>query len=99
MIKYSVSFAPEANEETVIAFLWYKEEKPGLENQFRETLRLKIEAIQENPKSASFVYKNFRSSRLKVFPYNIIYRISNSEIQVIAIFHHSRNPKEWKKRI
>ena len=99
MIKYTVSFSTEANEETILAYLWYKNEKPGLEDQFRENLRLKIEAIQQNPKSGSFIYKNVRISRMKIFPYNIIYRISNSDIQVIAVFHHSRNPREWKKRI
>lgn len=99
MIKYTVSFSSEATEETIKAYLWYKQEKTGLEKDFRENLRLKIETIKKNPKSASFIYKNVRTSRMKIFPYNIIYRISNSDIQVIAVFHHSRNPREWKKRI
>ncbi len=99
MIKYTVSFSSEATGETIKAYLWYKQEKPGLEKEFRETLRTKIDAIKKNPKSSSFIYKNVRTSRMKIFPYNIIYRISNLNIQVIAVFHHSRNPREWKKRI
>ena len=99
MRKYSVSFSPEARSETMKAYLWYQVEQPGLEKNFQEHLRIKIELIKQNPKSSSFVYKNVRSSRMKVFPYNIIYRISNLNIQVIAVFHHSRNPKEWKRRI
>jgi len=99
MEKYSVSFSPEARNETMKAYLWYQVEKPGLEKNFQEHLRIKIESIKQNPKSSSFVYRNVRSSRMKIFPYNIIYRISNSDIQIIAVFHHSRNPKEWKKRI
>ena len=55
-------------------------------------------SIKENPKASSFVYKNVRSYRMQIFPYNVIYRISNLNIQVIAVFHHSRNPREWKKR-
>ena len=99
MEKYRVSFSPEARNETVKAYLWYQGERPGLENFFREHLPIKIESIKQNPKASSFVYKTVRSSRMKIFPYNIIYRIVEFEIQVIAIFHHSRNPKEWKKRI
>ena len=99
MINYTVSFSSEAAEETIKAYLWYKQEKPGLEQKFRDNLDMKIDAIKQNPKSSSFVYKNVRSSRMKTFPYNILYRISSSNIQVLAVFHHSRNPKEWKKRV
>jgi toxin ParE1/3/4 len=99
MIKYTVSFSSEATDETYKAYLWYKQEKPGLEKEFRENLRIKIDALKENPKSSTFIYKSVRTSRMKIFPYNIIYRISNLNIQVIAVFHHSRNPREWKKRI
>lgn len=99
MGKYSVSFSPEARNETVKAYLWYRGEQPGLEKKFREHLSIKIESIKQNPKAFSFVYKNVRSSRINIFPYNIIYRIVGFHIQIIAVFHHSRNPKEWKKRI
>ena len=99
VIKYTVSFSSEAAEETNKAYLWYKQEKPGLEKEFRENLHIKTGVIKQNPKSSSFVYKNVRSSRMKTFPYNTVYRISNLNIQVIAVFLHSRNPKEWKKRV
>ena len=99
MNKYIISFSPEARNEILKAYLWYRGEQPGLEKNFREHLRIKIEAIKQNPKSSSFVYKNIRSSRMKIFPYNVIYRVLDLNIQIIAVFHHSRNPKEWKRRI
>ena len=99
MKNYNVLFSPEAENETKEAYLWYQEKRPGLGNAFRESLRIKIESLKQNPKSASFVYKNVRSFRIKQFPFNIIYRISDSQIQIIAVFHHSRNPREWEKRI
>ena len=99
MEDYSILFSPEAEEESVKARLWYEEIKLGLGDDFRESLRGKLELLKQNPKYSSFIYKNIRSSRMKKFPFNIIYRISNFQIQVIAVFHHSRNPLEWKKRI
>lgn len=99
MENYSVLFSPEAENETKKAYLWYQGEQPGLGKAFRESLRVKIESLKQNPKSSSFVYKNVRSSRIRRFPFNIIYRVSDFQIQIIAIFHHSRNPREWKKRI
>lgn len=99
MANYTVSFYPEAEKEVLKAFLWYTEIKTGLGNEFRESVKNKINSIQRNPKSASFIYKDLRNGRLKRFPFNIIYRISNLNIQVLAVFHHSRNPYEWKARI
>ena len=98
MDRYSVSFFPEARNEALQAYLWYHAEQPGLEKKFREHLRNKIDSLKADPKASSFVYKNVRSSRMQIFPYSVIYRISNLNIQVIAVFHHSRNPREWKKR-
>ena len=99
MEDYSVLFSTEADNESVKARLWYEEVQPGLGDAFRESFRIKIESIRQNPKYSSFIYRNVRSSRMKRFLINIIYRISNFQIQVIAVFHHSRNPLEWKKRI
>jgi toxin ParE1/3/4 len=99
MEDYSVLFSPEAANESIKAHLWYEEIQPRLGDAFRESLRLKIESIRQNPKYPSVIFRNVRSSRLRRFPFNIIYRVSNFQIQVIAVFHHSRNPVEWKNRI
>jgi hypothetical protein len=53
--KYTVSFSSEARDETLKAYLWYKEEKAGLEKRFRENLLSKIESIKENPKASFFI--------------------------------------------
>ena len=68
MEKFRVVFSPEASNEILKAYLWYKMEQPGLEKKFREQLRIKIESIKQNPKASSFIYKDVRSARLKVFP-------------------------------
>lgn len=99
MNEYAISFLPEARSEVRKAYLWYRGEQPGLEKTFRKYLGIKIESIKQNPKSSSLVYKNVRSSRMKIFPYNVIYRVSDLSIQIIAVFHHSRNPREWKTRV
>ena len=72
--------------------------KKGLGEDFKESVNLKIELLQQNPQAYSFIYKDIRSVKIKTFPY-LIYRVFNAKIQIIAVFHHSRNPREWKKRI
>ena len=99
MSNFSVAFTPEAETEALRAYFWYENQRLGLGEDFKIFLDLKIESLKKNPKAASYIYKNIQSSKIKRFPYNIIYRIDNYQIQIIAIFHYSRNPKEWRKRV
>ena len=96
---FSVLFTPEAKNDALDARSWYGQHNIGLAGSFRECLDSKIESLKRNPLAASYLYKNLRSSKIKRFPYSIIYKVSGNQIQIIAIFHHSRNPREWKKRI
>jgi toxin ParE1/3/4 len=99
VINLPVEFTFAAEVEALQAFLWYETIKKGLGEDFKESINLKIELLQQNPQAYSFIYKDIRSVKIKTFPYNLIYRVSNAKIQIIAVFHHSRNPREWKKRI
>ena len=99
MISLSVELTFEAEIEALHAFLWYETIKKGLGEDFKTSVDLKIKLIQQNPHAYSFIYGDIRSAKIKTFPYNLLYRVSNAKIQIIAIFHHSRNPKGWRKRI
>lgn len=96
---FAVMFTPEAESDALESYSWYENQRKGLGEVFKISLNLKIESLSNNPEASSYIHKNIRSSKLKKFPFSIIYRISNSQLQILAIFHHSRNPTEWKKRI
>ncbi len=99
MKPFSVFFTPESEKEALDAYFWYELHSAELGKSFQQSLESKLELLKQNPKTGSCIYKDLRSSKIKKFPFNIIYKVSNSQIQVIAIFHHSRNPKEWRKRL
>jgi toxin ParE1/3/4 len=99
VISLPVEFTFAAEAEALQAFFWYETIKKGLGEDFKTSVDLKVKLLQQNPKAYSFIYKDIRSVKIKTFPYNLIYRVFDSKIQIIAIFHHSRNPREWKKRI
>ena len=40
-----------------------------------------------------------RRVKLRRFPYLIYYRLSSDLIEVIAVFHGSRDPKLWQERV
>ena len=75
MKDYVVLFSPEAENESVKAFLWYEEVQAGFGKAFQESLQFSIEVIRKNPTYHSFIYKSLRSCRMKRFPFNVIYRI------------------------
>lgn len=99
MTKFSVAFTPEAETEALLAYFWYENQRTGLGEDFKKCLDSKIESVIKNPKTPSYIYKKIRASKIRRFPYNIIYRVFNFQIQIIAVFHHSRNPRQWRKRI
>ncbi len=99
MTQFLVSFTPEAETEALLAYFWYENQRVGLGEDFKICVDSKVESLMKSPNSSSYIYKNIRASKIKRFPYNLIYRVIDSQIQIIGVFHHSRNPKEWRKRI
>lgn len=99
MIEYSILFGHHAEEDAIIANEWYKQHNEELADSFKRRLNSKIESLKKNPLTPSFNSKKYRSARIKPFPYNIIFKIKRTQIHIVAIFHHARNPQEWKKRI
>ena len=99
MVKYSILFGLDAENEAMEAYNWYKNFSAELAESFKKSLDSKVQSLKRNPLTPSFVFKNYRSSKIRRFPYNIIFKIKGTQIQITAVFHSSRNPKEWKKRI
>ncbi len=68
----------------------------------KANVELGLEFVAEFERAAKLVLSNpklgvvFRGSRrryvLRRFPYSIIYRPTNNELQVLAVAHHKRRP-------
>ncbi|MEY3202539.1 MAG: hypothetical protein RIR70_2089 [Pseudomonadota bacterium] len=66
-------------------------------NKFEESLAL----IQDNPavgRPISKPGKNLRLLNVRRFPFSVIYRAREDEIEVVAIAHHRRRPGFWRGR-
>jgi hypothetical protein len=42
---------------------------------------------------------DYRRYSIRVFPYFIAYQVTGADIQVLAVYHHSRDPEAWKHRL
>lgn len=95
---FSIELSAEAEVDFDNSYEFYFEESPIVADAFFNQINLGFENIKQNPKSFPIAYKDVRKFVIKKFPFVIYYRITETLIQVIAIFHTSRNPKIWDDR-
>ena len=94
-----VRFLPEAKAEFDEAADWYEARHKGLGRDFIGKVREVIKRITGNPKLFAIVRGQVRQTVIERFPYSVLYQEDKHEIIVIAVFHSSRNPDVWKKRL
>lgn len=94
-----VIIKPSAQLDIDEAFLWYEKTLDNLGFEFLLSLDATIQAISRNPQLASYILENVRGVNITRFPFSMYYVVESEKIIVLAVFHHSRNPEEWMKRI
>ncbi|MGD9387539.1 MAG: type II toxin-antitoxin system RelE/ParE family toxin [Gammaproteobacteria bacterium] len=94
-----VAFRPEARREALSARDWYEMQVPGLGRRFAQALDAAIESIFRNPGAYRKLDGDCRRILLRRFPYSVIFRVRHDELLVIAVFHHSRRPGAWRRRL
>jgi toxin ParE1/3/4 len=97
-MKYELLVRSEAEQDLSEAVTWYEDKVKGLGLSFLLSVEAAIESIVRIPEAHPQIYKNIRRALVRKFPFGIHYIIDKETIVVLAIFHASRNPKDWKKR-
>ncbi len=95
----SIRFTKEALFDIEEIVLWYEEQREGLSFDFELCLEAEISAITRTPQAFQKKYKTVKVRFIKRFPYGIHYVIQPNLVVVIGVFHTSRSPKNWSKRI
>jgi len=100
MIKkqYKVELSSEAENDFDNSYEYYAKKGEKVADNFYKQINSGLETIAKNPHGFQRAFKNIRRYVILKNPFVIYYRIENMIIQVIAIFHTSRNPKIWKQR-
>lgn len=96
---YKLHFVKEALFDIEDIVLWYEEQRIGLSYDFELCLEAGIDSISRNPDLFQKKYKNIRMHFISRFPYGIHYRVEKDHIMIIGVFHTSRSPKNWSKRL
>lgn len=78
---------------------WYDDERPGLGSRFLDAVEATLIRIEEQPRSFPLAYRDLRRALLpRPFPYQIYYRLRDDLVEVFAVFHGARDPREWQRR-
>lgn len=89
---------PEVADELTQAQEWYEGRSPGLGSDFIRAFEASVFTVQRLPEAFPVVHRQIRRAILRRFPYAIFYSLTADAIVVLACFHSSRDPHEWKRR-
>ena len=93
-------FHPAARDELREALEWYDAQRTGLGDELLDIVRAAIDRVGEFPDLSPEVIPRLRRAVLSRFPYALFYRRSNQPdtIEILAVFHHRRDPATWRRR-
>jgi plasmid stabilization system protein ParE len=95
-----IEVSPDAEKEIEDSFDWYEQNAEGLGIRFVLSIDNAIKHITERPDAHPKKKSNIREYVVDDFPFVIVYEHlqANSLINVLHVFHTSRNPKIKYKR-
>ena len=92
-------FHPAAESDYLSQIAYYEEKHAGLGAYFISDFEGSVSRVLATPKMYKQVEENIHLISLKIFPFNILYQVVNSEVQVLAVAHKRRRPNYWKERL
>jgi plasmid stabilization system protein ParE len=98
MPSLSVVFHPDAVEEAQAARQWYAERSQSAADSFLAELDQGIDAISEAPERWPLFKHGTRRYLFHRFPFQLVYRVMDNQIQVVAVAHGRRRPGYWQSR-
>jgi toxin ParE1/3/4 len=95
---FRIEVSDDAELDFEESFEFYFNKSPLIAKKFIEDIEKSFSKIKENPNIFPEEIKDIRKYVTEKFPFIIFYRIKEEKIQIIAIFHTSRNPEKWLQR-
>ena len=93
-----VLFTEAARADLAEAVDWYHVHAAQMVPEFRESVRAAVARIAANPKQFPAGPHQTRRALLQRFPYLLIFRETDEDCYVVAVFHTRRDPTTWRRR-
>jgi len=96
----SYFFGEEARVEHLEHVAYYEDQRAGLGARYLAAFETAMVTVCENPDRFRMEFPpGIRRYRVPGFPYNILYRQSGTDIEVLVVAPHRRRPSYWLGRI
>ena len=90
---------PDAALEHEKQVAYYGERRGELGGRYHQAALRAIESACSRPQGFKIVRQpNIRKISLRGFPFAVVYRAVDAEVQVLAVAHHRRSPDYWSVR-
>jgi toxin ParE1/3/4 len=94
----AVDLHRSATAEMIEAARFYERRRHGVGFRFIQRVDDLCQRIGESPAAGSPLGRKDRKRAVPGFPYNVVYRIEEERVLVLAIMHQRRKPGYWKWR-
>ncbi|MGH9747288.1 MAG: type II toxin-antitoxin system RelE/ParE family toxin [Candidatus Acidiferrales bacterium] len=99
MTSTQVSFHPAAIDEAEAAARWYRERSRRAAARFVTDLFDVIDRVVGAPLRWPLHGRGTRKAKLPCFPFLVIYRTSDTAVEILAVAHCRRRPNYWRDRL
>lgn len=97
---YEIIISPEAEEELMLSKEFYERKREGLGKEFVNEVDSTIIRITDNPEQfPKTKRKSVRKANINRFPFGVYFAVKDILINILAVFHNSRNPKKLRGRL
>jgi toxin ParE1/3/4 len=93
-----VRFAEAAHADLLEARAFYGSRRREARIGFNREVRRAVALLNQHPEAGKPAGKAAREYVIDVYPYSVIYYVSEGEIVIAAVAHHSRDPTFWHER-
>ena len=94
MKRYLIEVNPQARKDLEESHLWYQNINPLLGKRFSRAVMIAINSLSEYPTRFQIRFAEIRGISVKGFPYLVLFRIKANKVQIIRVWHTSRNPED-----
>lgn len=99
-MSYRLIFHPDARAEYSESVDWYRTSAgKAMATIFAKAVREATRVATVTPYRFPVLEGEVRHFVLARFPYSILYVIDGDIVVVVSVFHHRRDPDEWRRRL
>jgi toxin ParE1/3/4 len=98
-VTHRLRFRPEIPADIAEACRWYEAGSVGLGEKFLREFDATLARIAIAPEAYAKGERDVRSVRMHRFPYVVHYRVTDTELVVLAVMYGGRDASSWQDRV